>query len=168
MEGKDGEVLTEHETPEYFWLGKTVEGTRTFDPNLTIHGICMHLLERIENIENWIKFEEELKRKGYEGEYKRHLKLVARKENGKQYISRRGLRESKLIKVREILLGASSPLHINEILSKLDITTAPLFSHDIDKFERDRLVGILNYYCKQQKIFVKKGRSIYGLIEREK
>lgn len=51
MEGKDGEVLTEHETPNDFWLGKTVEGTRPFAPNLTTHEICIHLLERIENIE---------------------------------------------------------------------------------------------------------------------
>lgn len=60
MEVKYREVLTEHEPPEYLWYKQTVEGTRIvdsriFDPNLTTHEICMHLLERIEELERSLR-----------------------------------------------------------------------------------------------------------------
>ena len=65
---------------------------------------------------------------------------------------------SELEKVQNVLLSAGKPLHIDEIMTKLNVG-------DLSGNKKAGLAGSLSSYAKNNRVFTKPAPNTFGLIE---
>lgn len=75
------------------------------------------------------------------------------------YLKLKLRKDSRAYKVREALLNAKKPLHIDEIYKTIHN------DNEINKSKLDSLRGNLNGMCSQLRVFVRVKPCVYGLME---